>query len=634
MAINLLSADNISKQFGDRWLLRNLNFGINQGEKIALVGANGTGKTTLVRMLVGADIPDEGTIAIKKETGIGYLPQEPNFGEAKTISEAIFRVPTPAFKAIEEYELSLEHADDIDRLQHAMEQMDKYNAWEYEAKVKQILGRFDLHNLEKPISELSGGQKKRVALAQLLISEPDVLILDEPTNHLDLDTIEWLEGFLSSAETTLLLITHDRYFLDAVCNRIVELENAQIYNYEGNYGYFLEKKAEREASLQTEIDKAKNLFKKELDWIRKQPRARGTKAKYRVENFENIKEKAQQNNTKTTLELNMKTARLGNKILEMEHINKFFNDKETIKKIINDFSYVFKKGDRIGVVGRNGVGKSTFLKLLTQQIEPNSGTISIGETITFGYYSQDALQYGADQRVIDVIKEIAEIITLGNGQTITATQFLTTFLFPPETQYKMVDKLSGGEKRRLQLMKILVKSPNFLILDEPTNDLDIQTLNVLEDFLEKFSGCLLLVSHDRYFMDKLVDRLFIFDGTGEIRDFNGNYTDYKEELEDLELEQKTKNKQKNPPKLELKAEISVPKEDNKRKLSFKEKQELEAIEKEMALLETEKIDLNKKLAGENVQNPSAEDFKSWSANLLKINKILEEKEMRWLELSE
>jgi ATP-binding cassette subfamily F protein uup len=529
--MNFLSAENISKSFGERWLFKNLNFGLSQGQRVALVGVNGSGKTTLLNVLASKLPPDEGSVSVRKEVTIGFLGQNPEFDEELTVQQTIFSGQGEVLDVIREYEVAISHPDtSSEKMQHVMERMDELQAWDYEVKVKQILSKLGIQNLDQQIKHLSGGQRKRVAMARVLIEEPSMLILDEPTNHLDLDTIEWLEGLLSTQNTTLLMVTHDRYFLDKVANEIAELDDGQLYTYKGNYSYFVEKKASREEMAVAETEKARNLMRKELDWIRRQPKARGTKAKYRVDAFEELKEKAAKKRAAPQMELSVKTTRQGGKIIEVEKISKSFGDK----KVVDSFSYVFKKKDRIGVVGPNGAGKSTFLNMLTGKLQPDSGTIDAGQTTVFGYYTQDELTFKDDQRVIDIVKEIAEVVEMANGEVITASQFLQHFQFPPAQQYTFVSKLSGGEKRRLQLLRVLIKNPNFLILDEPTNDLDIITLNILEDFLLNFGGCMLMVSHDRYFMDRLVDHLFVFEGEGKIRNFPGNYTDYREWLKEQE----------------------------------------------------------------------------------------------------
>ena len=625
--MNYLSAENISKNFNERWLFKGINFGILKGDKVALVGQNGSGKTTLMNVLAGVIPADEGTISIRKGITVGYLSQNPVFNESLSVMDSLFDGDSPTVQAIKAYENAMLHHNDDD-LTRALELMDKYQAWDYESRVEQVLGKLGIHDLDKPITSLSGGQRKRVAMAKILIEEPDLIIMDEPTNHLDLETIEWLEQTLSSQNVTLLLVTHDRYFLDRVCNNIVELDNGKTYPYKGNYGYFLEKKAEREAMEAASIDKAKNLLRTELEWMRRQPKARGTKAQYRVDAFYDLKDKASQTKDDSKVQLNVKMARQGGKILEIDDLSKSFGEQ----KIVANFSYVFKKKDRIGIIGKNGAGKSTFLNMITQNLKPDSGNITTGETVVYGYYQQGDLEYRDGQRVIDIVTEIAEYVNLGNGQSITASQFLTHFKFEPKVQYTLVEKLSGGEKRRLALMRVLIKNPNFLILDEPTNDLDIQTLNILEDFLIEFGGCLLLVSHDRYFMDKLVEHLFVFEGEGEIRDFPGNYTDYREwkdELDKQEAQAKSAPKKAEVPTTPVIQEVPVV-ASTKKKLSYKEQKEYESLEGEMAKLGARKTELTEKLNA----GGSYEELAAWANEIEQITDQLDEKELRWLELSE
>lgn len=625
--MNYLSAENISKNFNERWLFKGINFGILKGDKVALVGQNGSGKTTLMNVLAGVIPADEGTISIRKGITVGYLSQNPVFNESLSVMDSLFDGDSPTVQAIKAYENAMLHHNDDD-LTRALELMDKYQAWDYESRVEQVLGKLGIHDLDKPITSLSGGQRKRVAMAKILIEEPDLIIMDEPTNHLDLETIEWLEQTLSSQNVTLLLVTHDRYFLDRVCNNIVELDNGKTYPYKGNYGYFLEKKAEREAMEAASIDKAKNLLRTELEWMRRQPKARGTKAQYRVDAFYDLKDKASQTKDDSKVQLNVKMARQGGKILEIDDLSKSFGEQ----KIVANFSYVFKKKDRIGIIGKNGAGKSTFLNMITQNLKPDSGNITTGETVVYGYYQQGDLEYRDGQRVIDIVTEIAEYVNLGNGQSITASQFLTHFKFEPKVQYTLVEKLSGGEKRRLALMRVLIKNPNFLILDEPTNDLDIQTLNILEDFLIEFGGCLLLVSHDRYFMDKLVEHLFVFEGEGEIRDFPGNYTDYREwkdELDKQEAQAKSAPKKAEVPTTPVVQEVPVA-TSTKKKLSYKEQKEYESLEGEMAKLGARKTELTEKLNA----GGSYEELAAWANEIEQITDQLDEKELRWLELSE
>jgi len=625
--MNYLSAENLSKNFADRWLFKNLNFGIGQGQRIVLVGVNGSGKTTLLNILAGTLPPDQGSVSVRKGITVGYLGQNPEFDETLTVQQTIFSGQSEVLDAIRDYELCMAHPDSTgEKMQEVMDRMDELQAWDFELKVKQILSQLGIHNLDTEVKSLSGGQRKRVAMARVLIEEPDLLILDEPTNHLDLPTIEWLENLLSTQNTTLLMVTHDRYFLDKVANEIAELDQGELYSYKGNYSYFLEKKAEREHAAASETEKARNLMRKELDWIRRQPKARGTKAKYRVDAFEDLKEKAAKKVAGPQLELSVKTTRQGGKIIEVDHISKSFGSK----KIVSDFSYVFKKKDRIGIVGPNGAGKSTFLNMLTGKLQPDAGTIDAGQTTVFGYYTQQELVYKDDQRVIDIVKEIAEVVEMANGEVITASQFLQHFQFPPAQQYTFVSKLSGGEKRRLQLLRVLIKNPNFLILDEPTNDLDIVTLNILEDFLLNFGGCLLIVSHDRYFMDRLVEHLFVFEGEGYIRNFPGNYTDYREWQKELEKQVKLELEVKPKPAPVIEKPVEQP--ETKRKATYNEKKEYESLEKEMEKLGNRKAELMEIMnAGTTTDH---EQLSAWATELKTIDEQLEEKEFRWLELSE
>ncbi|QMU30336.1 ribosomal protection-like ABC-F family protein [Adhaeribacter radiodurans] len=624
--MNYLSAENISKTFADRWLFRELNFGISKGQRLGLVGVNGSGKTTLLNVLADKLAPDSGLVSVRKEIRIGYLGQQPEFDENLTVQQTLFSGQNEIIDTVRQYERCL-HLDNADpnELQRLMERMEELQAWDYDTKVKQILGKFGITDLEKEIRHLSGGQKKRVAMARVLIEEPDLLIMDEPTNHLDLDTIEWLENVLSSPQQTLLMVTHDRYFLDKVANEIIELDQSKLYSYKGNYAYFIEKKAEREQQQNLEIEKARNLMRKELDWMRRQPQARGTKSKSRIDAFYDLKEKASSKVSQAQLELSVKTTRQGGKIIEVDKISKTFGDK----KIVTDFSYVFKKKDRIGIIGENGAGKTTFLNMLTGKIKPDSGEVDPGQTTVVGYYTQDELTFKDDQRVIDIVKEIAEVVEMANGEVITASQFLQHFMFPPAQQYTLVGKLSGGEKRRLQLLRVLIKNPNFLILDEPTNDLDIITLNILEDFLLQFGGCLLIVSHDRYFMDQLVEHLFVFEGNGQIRNFPGNYTDYREYLAE---------KDKEPAKLIVKPTASVAASSTpetapaaKRKATYNEKREYEQLEKDIATLETEKEALITRMnSGQADHKQLADD----ASRLKQLDQQIDKKSERWLELAD
>ena len=626
--MNYLSAENISKNYNERWLFRGINFGILKGDKVALVGQNGTGKTTLMNILAGIIPADEGTVSIRKGISVGYLFQSPSFDESLSVMDTLFTGESPANQAIKLYEKSQLHPEDMDLLSNALELMDKYQAWDYESRVKQILGKLGIHDIERKVSELSGGQRKRVAMAKVLIEEPDFMIFDEPTNHLDLETIEWLEQTLSAQNITVLLVTHDRYFLDRVCNNIVELENGNIHTYKGNYGYFLEKKAEREVSEAASIDKAKNTLRTELEWMRRQPKARGTKSQSRVDAFYDLKDRATSTKDESKVLLNVKMSRQGSKILEIDDLSKSFGNQ----KIVDHFSYVFQRKDRIGIIGKNGIGKSTFLNMVTQNLKPDSGKITSGETVVYGYYTQGDLEFNPTDRVIDVVKEIAEVVTVGTGETISASAFLTHFKFDPKVQYGMVEKLSGGEKRRLQLMKVLIQNPNFLILDEPTNDLDIQTLNILEDFLMAFGGCIILVSHDRYFMDKLVEHLFVFEGNGVIRDFPGNYTDYREWADSPEvIESQRQNAEDGRKSGGNSLSTTVEKSQTvKKKLSFKEQKEYDDLGKAIEQLEAKKEALTEQLNG----GGSYEDLAKWAKEIEKLTDELDEKELRWLEISE
>jgi ATP-binding cassette subfamily F protein uup len=635
--VNYLSVESVSKSYGAKKLFDKISFGLNQGQRIALIAKNGAGKSTLLKIIMGKEIPDEGTVTFRKDITVTYLNQNPVFDEKDTVVEAIYKTSNPALNAVREYEFALEDFEkemtdkNSERLERATEMMNELDAWQMDSKVKEVLQRLKIAFLDKEIGVLSGGQKKRVALAKVLIDEPQLLILDEPTNHLDVEMIEWLENYLINKDLTLLLVTHDRYFLDSVCTEIIEIDNTKLYNYKGNFQYYIEKKAERESIEGAEIDKAKNLYRRELEWVRKMPKARGTKAKYRVDQFQVTKDKAFSAAKDEKLELGVKMNRLGGKILEVIKIGKAFGET----KIINDFSYIFKKGEKIGVVGKNGVGKSTFLNMIMELDKPDSGKITTGETIIYGYYSQEGMIVNEDKRVIEVVKDIAEYIPLADGSKLSASGLLTKFLFPPDVQYSLVSKLSGGEKRRLFLMTILIKNPNFLILDEPTNDLDIVTLSVLEDFLASFQGCVLIVTHDRYFMDKLVDHLFVFEGNGVVRDFTGNYTEYRDrkDQEDKAIAsgQMIVTEKKEPEQIVFSGTKSSELSSGKRKPTFKEKFEYEQLEKEMADLENEKKSLSEKM---NSGITDHEEIMKCSERIAKIISLLDEKGMRWLELAE
>lgn len=620
-ALNFLSAESISKTFNDRWLFQNISLGISQGEKFGFVGNNGVGKSTLLKILTGEISPDSGKVSIREGVRMGYLTQTPSVDPDTPVKDLLFSESNEMARVVKEYEDCLHHPDTTpERMQAVLERMEELKAWDYEAKVQEVIEKLGVPDIDKPFGALSGGQKKRIFLAQLLLLEPDLIIMDEPTNHLDLSAIEWLENYLSGRNITLIMVTHDRYFLDAVATEIIELDRGQLFRYKGNYAYFLEKKAEREEILRVEVNKARQLLKKELEWMRRQPRARGTKAKYRIDAYYELEKKASQNLKKDKLELDFKEARQGGKILEVEHIAKAYGDQV----IIEDFSHVFKKKDRIGVVGKNGVGKSTFLDILTGNLKPDRGEVTPGITTKFGYFTQESVSLNPENRLIEEVKEIAEFITLADGSQISASKFLDNFLFPPEKQYNYISKLSGGEKKRLQLLKLLVANPNFLILDEPTNDFDIDTLNVLEDYLEQFSGCLMLVSHDRYFMDHLVDQLFVFEGDGKIRVFNGNYTDYRDWLEDQETN--ATSKQVTAVASETPAESA-----SKKKVSFKEKQEYENLQSEIEALEKKKSEIESRFSGASADH---QQIAEWSKQIEDISRAIEGKTNRWLELAE
>ena len=623
--MNYLSVERLTKSFDEKQLFEEITFGLDQGQKAALVGVNGCGKSTLLKVIAGLLHPNSGEVTFRKGISLSILTQNPEFADEDTVMQAVFSKDREELKAIRNYESALmkmeKNPESVVDLSPFIEQMDALNAWDYEHQVKEILGKLGIHTLDQKMGELSGGQKKRVALAQCLVVKPHVLILDEPTNHLDLEIIEWLEEYLATQNLTLLMVTHDRYFLDRVTNEILEIDAGQLFKYHGNYSDFLQQKSDREEQQAVTVGKVKNLLKKELEWMRRQPKARGTKAKYRIDAFYDVKEKASQTVTKREMEVNLRSDRQGKKIMEIKHISKIFDDK----KVIDDFSYVFQRKDRIGIVGANGAGKSTFLNILTQNLTPDLGELDIGQTTKFGYYTQDEAVFDPQMKVIEVVKEVAEFIQLADGSEVSASNLLTQFLFLPSVQYNLVGKLSGGEKRRLQLLRVLMANPNFLVLDEPTNDLDIMTLNVLEDYLDKFDGCLMIVSHDRYFMDKLVDHLFVFEGQGIIRDFPGNYTDYRTTEGGLksvkEVVQKPSNTETNGPKKVL---------DGSRKLTFNEKRELEQIEKELSQLEIQKKAIEDALDKET----DYEKLTVLGIALAQKKTLSEAKELRWFELSE
>jgi ATP-binding cassette subfamily F protein uup len=602
-------------------LFEALNFTIAQGQKVALIARNGAGKTTLLDTIMGKDLPDSGKVIFSNNITIGYLDQLPRLNPDFSVMEEVYHSTSEVVQAVKEYEESIHHAENHN-LQAASEKMDRLNAWDFDVKIKQILSQLKITDFDQKISNLSGGQLKRVALANVLINDPDFLILDEPTNHLDLDMIEWLEEYLLKTKSTLLMVTHDRYFLDRVCNEIFELDNKTLYRYKGNYSYFLEKRQDRKEQLQAEVEKARNLLRTELDWMRRMPQARATKAKYRIDSFYQLKEKASQNLSEEDLALTIESSRMGKKVIEINKISKSFGNQ----KVLDNFSYKFARLEKIGIIGDNGTGKSTFLNLITGLLKPDSGTIEIGETIKFGYYRQDGIQFSPETKVLDVVQDIAEYIDLGKGNQWSASQLLSHFLFPYESQHNRVEKLSGGEKRRLYLCTVLMQNPNFLILDEPTNDLDIMTLNVLEDYLLRFNGCVLIVSHDRYFMDKIVDHLFVYEKQGQVRNFPGNYSIYRDYLDEKEKQERQS--------------ISVEKKDiiptkskaiNPNKLTFNEKRELEKLESEIARLEEEKKTLEETMSSGDFNH---DEILKQSERYNSIKAELDEKELRWLELCE
>lgn len=620
--MNYLSVENISKSYGERILFTDISFGINQGQKIGFVAKNGTGKTSLLNILSGADVPDTGEVVYRKNLKVSFLSQEPNLDSKLTIEETILASDNPILHTISKYERALENPEDTEAYQAAFDAMDAQNAWDFETKYKQILSKLKLDDLNQKVASLSGGQKKRLALAIALLTNPDLLVMDEPTNHLDLEMIEWLEDLFAKENFTLFMVTHDRYFLERVCNEIIELDEGNLYSYKGNYSYYLEKRDARIENQATETEKAKQLYKKELDWMRRQPKARTTKSKSRIEDFHEIKSRAskRRNDHEVQLELNME--RLGTKVVELHNISKAYDDKE----LFTNFEYNFLRGERVGIIGKNGTGKSTFLNILTGKQEPDTGKVVIGETVKFGYYTQKGIKIKEKQKVIDVVREFGDYIPLKKGRQISAQQLLERFMFDRKKQYDYVEKLSGGERKRLYLCTVLIKNPNFLILDEPTNDLDIVTLNVLESFLLDFPGCLIVVSHDRYFMDKIVDHLFVFKGKGEIQDFPGNYSDFRT-YEDS----KPKKAPKAKPEVTETTQTESKKDAIKAKLSYHEQKEHRNLEKEIAKLEKQKEALQNKFATENWDG---EEIDKQSLKLQELIDAIEEKEMRWFELSE
>lgn len=617
--VSYLQVENLTKSFGDLVLFSDLSFGIAEGQRIGLIAKNGSGKTTLLNILAGKEGYDEGRITFRRDLRVGYLEQSPSYPSELTVLEACFYHGNSTVQLIKEYEHCMETPGNpgMDEL---LLRMEHEKAWDYERRAKQILSQLKIRDFDQPIKQLSGGQLKRVALANVLITEPDLLIMDEPTNHLDLEMTEWLEEYLNKGSLSLLMVTHDRYFLDRVCSEIIEIDNRQIYSYKGNYSYYLEKRQERMEATNAEIARANNLYRTELEWMRRMPQARGHKARYREEAFYELEKVAKQCTYEANVKLDVKASYIGSKIFEADHLCKRFGDL----KILDDFSYIFSRYEKMGIVGNNGTGKSTFIKILMGLEKPDSGVLDIGETVRFGYYSQDGLQFDDQMKVIDVVTDIAEVIELGNGKQLTASQFLQHFLFTPETQHSYVYKLSGGERRRLYLCTVLMRNPNFLVLDEPTNDLDIVTLQVLEEYLCNFKGCVIVVSHDRYFMDKVVDHLLVFRGQGDIRDFPGNYSDYR----DWKLAKASHDKAVSKPKEEKTQRVRL---NEKRRMTFKERKEFEQLEQDIACLEEEKKLIEDSLCSGEL---SVDELTEKSKRLPLLEAELDEKTMRWLELSE
>ena len=626
--ISYLQVENLTKSFGDNLLFENISFGISDNQRVALIAKNGTGKTTLLNIIAGNEDYQSGSISFKRDLRVGYLDQNPDFPKNLSVIDACLQSDNEAVRTIAAYEhcmLSENHTE----LDEILAQMDLHKAWDYETRIKQILGKLKIFNFEQLIGELSGGQLKRVALANVLISEPDLLILDEPTNHLDLEMVEWLEDFLKRSNMSLLMVTHDRYFLDRVCTSILEIDHQEMFQYNGNYSYYLEKRQERIENWTAESGRTVNLYKKELEWMRRQPQARAHKAKSRQESFYEIEERAKQRRNNDKVQLDVKASYLGSKIFEAKYVSKAYGDL----KILNNFYYNFARYEKMGIVGKNGTGKSTFLKMLLGEVKPDSGSFDVGETVVFGYYSQDGLAFDEQMKVIDVVRDIAEEVNLGNGKKMSASQFLQHFLFAPETQFNYVYKLSGGEKRRLHLCTVLMRNPNFLVLDEPTNDLDIVTLNILEDYLQSFKGCVIVVSHDRYFMDKVVDHLMVFKGNAELKDFPGNYTDYREWnelMEEQEKEIRSQEAKNKSQEAKDKTTENKPKPE-KKKLSYKEQKEFEALEAEIPQLEQQKVNIENQLASGTL---SSDEIIKASQLHGELNNLIDEKTMRWLELSE
>ena len=617
-----LQVENLTKSFGDKLLFEHISFGIAEGQRVALIAKNGTGKTTLLNIIAGREGRDEGNITFRRDLRVGYLEQAPTFPPDLTVLDACLRSDNEVTRAVADYERCL-LSPTQEGLDEATTRMDHLKAWNYDTRVKQILGKLKITRYEQRIGELSGGQLKRVALANVLIDEPDLLILDEPTNHLDLEMVEWLEDFLRHASTALLMVTHDRYFLDRVCNVILEIDNQSLYQYNGNYSYYLEKRQERVDAFNAETARVNNLYRTELDWMRRQPQARAGKAKSRIDRFHDIERRARMRREERAVRLDVKASYLGSKVFEAKYVSKAYGST----KILEDFYYNFARYEKMGIIGRNGTGKSTFVKMLLGLEKPDKGTFDVGETVAFGYYSQEGLQFDERQKVIDVVRDIADEVQLGGGRRLTASQFLQHFLFSPEAQHNYVYKLSGGEKRRLHLCTVLMRNPNFLVLDEPTNDLDIATLNILEDYLQSFRGCVIVVSHDRYFMDKVVDHLLVFQGDARVQDFPGNYTDYREWRELQEEEQRDARR---TPAAGKAAPARLPRE-KPRRMTFKQRQEFEALDKEIPALEAEKRAIEAQLSGGTMD---AAAITAASRRFAELTGLIDEKTMRWLELSE
>lgn len=625
--VSYLQVDKLTKSFGDRILFEDISFGIAKGEHIGIIAQNGNGKTTLLNIIAGIEDYDSGSITFHSDIKVGYLMQNPSFAPELTILQACFNSPNETVQAISRYEKAL-YDNEPQSLHDAIEEMDRLKAWEYEHRVKSILSKLNIRNFEQPVKELSGGQIKRIALANILITAPDLLILDEPTNHLDIEMTEWLESYLQHSNVTLLMVTHDRYFLDRVCTQILEIDDHTLYSYKGNFSYYLEKKQERIEVQNAEAARARNLFRKELDWMRRQPQARGTKARSRIDAFYALEEKTKQRRDTQTVKLDVKSSYIGSKIFEAQYVSKSFGDL----KIVENFYYNFARYEKMGIIGANGTGKSTFVKMLVGEISPDSGRFDIGETVRFGYYCQEGLHFKEGMKVIDAIREIAEEIILDDGRKLSASQFLQHFLFPPQKQHDYIYKLSGGEKRRLHLCTVLMRNPNFLVLDEPTNDLDITTLSVLEEYLQGFKGCVIVVSHDRYFMDKVVDHLLVFEGNAVIKDFPGNYTDYREwKADKLRKERQQENSEREKKKQDKRQETGATQSNSKRRLTFKEKKELEELDKLLPQLEEEKSRLETELSSGTL---STDELYAHSTRISELIQLIDEKETRWLELSE